>query len=231
MKKIIVLLMSVVLSVNCFAQGGFGGRGGGGFGGGGMGGPPGGGFGGGERRGGPPRGMQAIEETPVIESFPEINGLTEKQKKYVEKILIDEHKSVRTLKQQKRSLFRKDDDQMRRGNDIGIFLNANMPPADMQANMPPPDLDANPEDIVDPNMTPKQLEKARLKAAKIDDKIKKKIEKSNGKIAKKLTSEQYEAFLAKRGEFRFGIKRPNMPQQYEGRKPGERTGSIGPPEN
>jgi hypothetical protein len=232
MKKIIVLLMSITLVINGYAQGGFGGggggRGGGGFGGG-QGGPSGGGSGG--RPGG---GMQNMQEEFVVEYFPEIEGLSAKQKKSVEKIMSDEQQSVRMLQRQKRALFRKDDGrQPQRGG--GSFGGGGQPGRFMPSEMrqAEPDLSANPEDDADPSLTPEQLEKARLKAAKIDAKIAKRIEKSNKKIAKKLTPQQYDSFLTKRGEFKFARKRPDGMQQGGGRgerqQQSEGRGGIGPP--
>jgi len=165
-----------------------------------------------------------MEETPVIEFFPEIEGLKAEKKKKVEKILLDEQKAVRSLQQQKRALFRKDDGQPQRGGGGGRFMGPGM------QQQPEIDLSAKPEDNPDPALTPQQLEKARVKAAKIDEKIKKRIEKSNKKIAKQLTPEQYSAFLAKRGEFKFGFKRPDR-QRFEGRTPREQNAGVGPPEN
>jgi len=221
MKKIVVLFMSITLSLNSVAQGGFGGggRGGSGFGGG-QGGSPRGGFGGGGRMGG----MQDVEETIVIEFFPEISNLSNKQKKDIEKILTNEQKSVRTMQRQKRALFRKDKTQPPRRNDINQLMDRELFPNDM-------DFSENPEEHADASLTPKQLEKARQKAAKIDEKIRSLINKSNKKIAKKLNPEQYASFLAKRSEFKFSVKRPNMIRPPEDRSPSGRSGGIGPPEN
>jgi hypothetical protein len=283
MKKIIVLLMSITLSISGYSQGGFGGgggRGGGGFGGGMGGSQGGGGMGGGGSRGGS-GGMQNMQEELEIEYFPEIEGLSAKQKKTVEKLMTTEQKSIRTLLRQKRALFKKDGGRApqrgggggnfggssfdsnsdvgslggnngiggsRRGDSFGDISSSGsgngsggerssergsfMRPGMREAEI---DLSANPEDDADPSLTPEQLEKARAKAAKIDASIAKKIEKTNKKVAKKLTPEQYESFLAKRSEFKFARKRPDwMPQggsRSERQQGSGSSGGIGPPAN
>jgi hypothetical protein len=99
MKNILVLLMTFALGTNVYSQGGFGG---------------GRGFGGPGGRGGPPSGArgefnpQEMDDTPVLENFPEIPGITLEQRADVGKILGDEHKSVRKLESQKMKLFQKE---------------------------------------------------------------------------------------------------------------------------
>ncbi|MDR1738432.1 MAG: hypothetical protein LBR66_06425 [Candidatus Symbiothrix sp.] len=58
--------------------------------------------------------------------------------------------------------------------------------------------------------------KTQQKIAKIDGKIAKRKEKSNKKIKKLLSEEQYQIFLQKRHEFRFSNQRPPMSPQQRG---------------
>jgi len=193
MKKLFILLLTTFVAIGTYAQmpptGG-----GGGFGGG----RGGGGFGGGRPGGGPPSGdrgnfnPQTMNETPVLEYFPEIPNLTLKQRADVGTILTNEQKTLRRLESQKRELI---------GN-------------------------AREET----ELTAKQLEKNRQKLAKIDSKIQKRIDKSNLKIAKKLSADQYQVFLAKRHEFRFGNGRPMMQQPPEGRGAPRNNSGMGPPQ-
>ncbi|MDR1720271.1 MAG: hypothetical protein LBR67_09190 [Dysgonamonadaceae bacterium] len=107
MKRTIILILAAFIGIGMYAQmpqgGGFGGRGGqGGFGGGGR-------MGGGPQSGG--RGgfnQQRMEETPILEHFPEIPNLTLEQRTDVGIILGDEQKALRKLESQKRELFEKD---------------------------------------------------------------------------------------------------------------------------
>jgi hypothetical protein len=68
------------------------------------------------------------------------------------------------------------------------------------------------------------MEKNRKKIAKIDGKIQKRIDKSNKKVAKKLSAEQYRVFLEKRQDFRFGNGRPPMTPGERGGTPNGREG-------
>jgi len=70
----------------------------------------------------------------------------------------------------------------------------------------------------------KAIEKNRKKLAQIDGKIQKRIDKSNKKIAKKLSAEQYRVFLEKRQDFRFGNGRPPMTPGERGGAPNGREG-------
>jgi hypothetical protein len=72
----------------------------------------------------------------------------------------------------------------------------------------------------------KKIEKNRKKIADIDKKNGTVIEKSNKKIKKKLSDEQYQAFLEKRNEFRFKSQQP--PRRPEGREGGNREGMPRP---
>ncbi|MDR1758142.1 MAG: hypothetical protein LBR51_04185 [Bacteroidales bacterium] len=100
MKKLSVFLVILAIVSRMFAQ---------------M--PPGGGGNfrgpGGEQRNGPPPGNrqhnpEMIDDTPVLEYFPEIQGLTPAQKTKISNLMIAEQKDIRQWERQKHELFREE---------------------------------------------------------------------------------------------------------------------------
>jgi hypothetical protein len=75
----------------------------------------------------------------------------------------------------------------------------------------------------------KEKEKTRKDVAAIDGKIRKRIDKSNKKIRKILSVEQYRVFLEKRNDFRFERVSPPGFRPPANGGPGERPAGSGSP--
>ncbi|MDR0757901.1 MAG: hypothetical protein LBF85_08655 [Tannerella sp.] len=84
------------------------------------------------------------------------------------------------------------------------------------------------KDRQSPGRSEKEKEKTQKNIAAIDGKIRKRIGKSDRKIRKILSDEQYRVFLEKRKDFLFVRVNPPGFRPPENRRPGERQGGGNP---
>lgn len=179
-----------------------------------------GGFGGGR----PPMmmGNSFEKEKTQIVKFPEIPGLTDKQRTKVGNVAVKEYDNVAKLENQKRKIFasymsrgenRGEQSQMTQGNRPA---NVDKSVREERRITPPPAM-ANGENAQRPNVNrgqmngaphekpqmPKLSEKDRKKVSEIDQKIAKEHAAADKKYHKMMSTEQYQAFAEKRGELKF----------------------------
>jgi hypothetical protein len=175
------------------------------------------------------------DEATEVLKFPEIPGLTDKQREKVINQVVKEHDAVAKLEQEKRALLVKSraigPGQKGEGPNGGQGRQFGRPDDSIQGNRPPalrpknpsngdenneqrpnrPQMQGQPEPLVLPDATKKKL-------AKIDKKLEKAHTDADKKYRAVLSQEQYLAFKEKKKEIQFNSPSNNAGKPSKGNR-------------